>query len=291
MLKPLILLIALWAGSPLWASVQTVEMPGGRSYRIDLPPAPKGAPIILGLHGGGGNPDQFARNTGLSEPALAQGYAVIYPAGSGRGRLAMLAWNAGYCCGRAASKNIDDLAFLGAVIADAAQRFGLDATRVYLTGMSNGSMLAERYAALNPTRVKAVAGISGTMDLSAPVTGPVPLLHIHGTADTHVPYSGGKGSAGLTATVFSPVDGVIASFLKADGALTGPGVQAIIDPADDGMRVIEHEWRDAAGRPMVRLLAVEGGGHVWPGGQRSETGGTLDINANTEVLRFFADHH
>ncbi|OYX18435.1 MAG: hypothetical protein B7Z04_12275 [Rhodobacterales bacterium 32-66-9] len=39
---------------------------GDRFYSIDLPANPKGAPLILALHGGGGDPDQFASSSGSS---------------------------------------------------------------------------------------------------------------------------------------------------------------------------------------------------------------------------------
>jgi polyhydroxybutyrate depolymerase len=282
------LMTLLWLLFPGLALADRQEIRlGDRSYIIDLPAQPMGAPMILGLHGGGGNPAQFARNSGLSGPANTAGYAVIYPAGTGR---LLLTWNGGYCCGAAADRRVDDIAFLDQVIRDATRRFALDGRRVYLTGMSNGSLMAEAYAATRPAAVKAVAGVSGTVDLAAfPVTGAVPLLHIHGTDDPHVPFDGGQGSESLTDTDFNAVADVMAAFRKAQG----PGlteVTRVIDPADDGMTVLETTWskRD---NPVLRLLAIRGGGHVWPGGRRAERqGGTADITANAEILRFFAEH-
>lgn len=279
-----VFLFLMLAASPALAERQQVSLQG-RSYLIDIPPDPSGA-MIIALHGGGGNPEQFARNSGLSGPAMAAGYAVIYPAGSGRGPL--LTWNAGYCCAYAQRNRIDDLGFLDAVVADAQRRFGLDARRLYLTGMSNGSMMAESYAVSRKGRVKAVAGISGTIDLSRYPAVAVPLLHIHGTADTHVPYTGGQGDDSLVKTDFTAVATEIAAFNAAFGTL--PHQERVIDPADDGMRVIETDYT-RAGVAQIRLMTVEGGGHTWPGARRStRQGGTLDISANRELLRFFAEH-
>ena len=278
------LVVLAW---PVWADSQTVEL-RDRSYVIDLPTQAKGAPIILALHGGGGNPDQFASNSGFSKPALRQGYAVIYPAGSGR-LAKLLTWNGGYCCAYAAQANIDDVAFLDAVVADAAQKFGLDAARVYVTGMSNGGLMAEFYGALRPGSVKAVASVSGSLDVEhTRIRGPVPLLHIHGTADTNVPYAGGIGTDGKQATDWSSVDEVIAAFVRAAGEdLTKSS--RVIDPKADETRVIVTDYTDAGGQVVIRLMAVEGGGHAWPGSRRSaKQGGTADIDGNTEVLRFFA---
>jgi polyhydroxybutyrate depolymerase len=274
---------------PVWADSQTVTL-GDRSYVIDLPVPAAGAPMILALHGGGGNPEQFARNSGLTRPALAQGYAVIYPAGSGR-RSGMLTWNGGYCCAYAARQNVDDIGFLDSVVADAAKRFGLDAQRLYVTGMSNGSVMAEVYGAARASKVRAIGAVSGSLDVDhTRITGPVPILVIHGTADDHVPFAGGVGPEGKVPVDWSSVDQVVAAFVRAAGV---PLVKAdrVIDPVKDSTRVLASDYTDSAGRVMVRLLAIEGGGHVWPGGRRAaRDGGTADMDANTEVLRFFALH-
>lgn len=281
MLRTFMLLFAL--ATPAHADRQEVEL-GGRRYLIDLPDRPSGA-MIVALHGGGGSPEQFSKASGFSSVALAEGYAVIYPAGSGRTRL--LTWNAGHCCGYAQRQGIDDIGFLDQVIADAAQRFGLDAGRVYLTGMSNGSMMAETYAARRVPQVKAVAGVSGTIDIANNPAAAVPLLHIHGTADTRVPYRGGQGEDGWVDTSFTSVAQEMAAFAATDAALTK--TERFIDPADDGMRVVQSDWRNRNG-VQIRLLTVEGGGHVWPGGQSKRKVSTADISANTEILRFFAEH-
>ncbi|MCZ8079653.1 MAG: hypothetical protein O9289_10770 [Rhodobacteraceae bacterium] len=282
MLRFIVLLLAL-ATAP--AAAETIRL-GDRSYRIDLPANPQGAPIIIGLHGGGGSADQFARSSGLSRPANRQGYAVIYPEGTGRAAT----WNGGYCCGSAQRNRVDDMAFLDAVIADATRRFGLNPERLYLTGMSNGAIMAETYAARHPGRVDAVAGVAGTMDTGRiRVKGPVPLLHIHGTADAMVPYAGGQGDSSLTRTNFASVASVEAAFLAPFPMLAR--TEHVIDPAADGMRVIERNYADERGRVQVRIQTIEGGGHAWPGSRRAaRQGATQDISATTEVLRFFADH-
>jgi polyhydroxybutyrate depolymerase len=273
--------------SAAWA--ETVRL-GDRLYVIELPAKPQGAPLILALHGGGGSPDQFARASGLAATALPAGYAVAFPAGSGRRGDRLLTWNGGYCCGHAARAGVDDEAFLTAVIDDATDRFGLDADRVYLTGMSNGAIMIETFAARNPGLVRAIAAVSGTMDTSRTrAAGPVPALIIHGTADPMVPFGGGRGDRSLTRTDFASVPSVVVAFLSPWGPVDK--TSRTIDRRDDGtsLTVTDHK---SGGRLVLRLVAVEGGGHHWPGGRKARLteGKTQELDANAEILRFFALH-
>jgi polyhydroxybutyrate depolymerase len=271
------------------AGADTVRL-GDRFYVVELPARPTGAPLIVALHGGGGSPDQFARASGLARAALRAGYAIVFPAGTGRRGESLLTWNGGYCCGYASRNRVDDQAFLTAVIRDATDRYDLDASRVYLTGMSNGSIMIQTFAARNPGLVRAIAGVAGTMDTRRNrVQGRVPALIIHGTADPMVPYGGGQGDTSLTRTEFSSVPAVVEAFLAPWGRVQT--ASRTIDRRNDGtsVKVTDHT---SGGRVVLRLMTIEGGGHHWPGGRKArlDRGKTEEIDANTEILRFFALH-
>lgn len=285
-MRKIALMFALLMSQPLAA--ETVRL-GDRWYEIELPANPKGAPLIVALHGGGGSPDTFGKASGLARAATRAGFAVAFPAGSGKRGDGLLTWNAGYCCGYAARTQADDLGFLKAVAKDAAGRFGVDGSGVYLAGMSNGSMMSETFAAKNPGFVRAVAGVSGPMDTSRTrVQGKVPALIIHGTADTNVPYDGGRGTSSRTRTSFASVASVVKAFLKPWGGVPAE-TSRTIDRKDDGTSVIVTDYQKG-GRVVLRLMTIEGGAHNWPGGRKARKGEgkTQEIDANTEILRFFA---
>lgn len=274
---------------PTAASAETVQL-GDRWYDIALPAEAEGAPLILALHGGGGDPAQFAAASGLAKAATRQGFAVAFPAGTGRRGDRLLTWNGGYCCGSAARRGVDDDAFLQTVVTDAAARFGIDGTEVFVTGMSNGSILAEGFAARHPDLVRAVAGVAGTMDTRRTrVQGKVPALIIHGTADTMVPYGGGQGATSLTRTEFASVASVVEAFLAPWGPL-GKSTRTI-DRQNDATSVVVTDYKSGAALAL-RLMTVEGGAHHWPGGRKARLneGKTREIDANEEILRFFALH-
>jgi polyhydroxybutyrate depolymerase len=283
-----LILLAFLLFLPLAAAAETltrVGLPGGRSYLVAVPTGVANPPLILALHGGGGSPEQFARSSGLTGPALAAGFAVAYPGGTSRGG-PFLTWNGLYCCGAAVTAGVDDVAFLTAVIDDVAARFGTR-PRAYLTGMSNGAIMAQTFAARRPDRVAALATVAGTMDAARLTVGDaIPFLHIHGTSDDMVPYAGGRGRRSVTRTDFASVAEVVAAFRRPHGEL--PAVRSVIDPVRDGTRVMRTAWGRGA-RPDVVLLTVENGGHDWPGGRRARgEGATRDISATEEVIRFFA---
>ncbi len=274
-----ILLLALWPLAAQAQALREVRMADGRWYLAALPEGVAHPPLIVALHGGAGGPEQFARNSGLTARALRAGFAVAWPAGTGRrDRRMLLTWNALYCCGVARQRGVDDVAFLDRVAADARRRFGLGPA-VYATGMSNGAMMAQTWAARRPGSLRAIATVSGTMDAARlDVRGRVPILHIHGLADESVPFTGGQGKRSFAGIAFAPVAAVMADFAAPFGPL------ARSDAVGRGVR--RSLWRDRAGRVRMELVAIEGGGHVWPGG-RGE-GAASPVDADAEILRFFA---
>ena len=66
------------------------SLPSGganRTFLLHLPPHFDGKtplPLVLVLHGGGGNAEGAARMTGFSREADREGFMVVYPNGSGR---------------------------------------------------------------------------------------------------------------------------------------------------------------------------------------------------------------
>jgi polyhydroxybutyrate depolymerase len=269
---------------PAWAELREVTLDDGRSYLFDAPAGVADPPLILALHGGGGSPSQFARSSGLAPAALRAGFAIAFPAGTARRGGPLLVWNGLYCCGHAPGSGVDDLGFLDRVVADAAVRFGTRGP-VFVTGMSNGAILAQTFAATRADRVAALASVAGTMDVTrVRVAGPVRVLHIHGTADAQVPFAGGRGSEGYTDTAFTPVLDSLAAFAAPHGRLTRSSREE--DPTRDGRSLRITEW-SKAGEVRITLIAVQGGPHEWPGSLRARRS-TRDVDATDAVIRFFS---
>ncbi|HEX7131611.1 MAG TPA: alpha/beta fold hydrolase [Iamia sp.] len=221
-----------------------------RTYRLYLPTdRADDAPLVLALHGGTGNGDQFARSSGYDGLAEANGFVVAYPDGTptamGDRRLV---WNAGDCCAAAARDDVDDVGFLTALADRLAEEQDLDPTDVLVVGHSNGAMMAMRLACEAADHVAAAAVQAGTVlvDDCAP-SEPVSAMDLHGTDDRNVPIDGGVGEESRAGVDFPPVREALATFAAAAGC-------------ED---VTVETWGPCPDGVDVELVAVEGAPHAW----------------------------
>jgi polyhydroxybutyrate depolymerase len=92
-----------------------------------------------------------------------------------------------------------------------------------------------------------------------------PLLLIHGTADSVVPWTGGEVNSPNGGRVL-PAPATARWWARAAGADPAPVTAGQTDRFDDGTRV-RTETFCAPGETAARvvLVVVEGGGHGWPG--------------------------
>ena len=145
-------------------------------------------PLAAILHGGFGNGAQAERSYHWDAEADNGHFLVAYPDGLNR------AWNAGTCCGEPQRDNVDDVGFITTMVEAIKQEIPIDRARVYVTGMSNGAMMALRLGCQTGT-FAAIAPVAGTLLTDCSQARPKSVLQIHGTADDRVPYNGGPGKA------------------------------------------------------------------------------------------------
>ena len=236
-----------------------------RTYRLFVPAGiPGRAPLLLALHGGLGSGVQFETNSGFDGLATANGFIVAYPDGVTRfadGTGGARTWNGGKCCGPAVTRNVDDVAFLRAVVKDVAKAQSIDRSRVYAVGHSNGGIMALRLACEASDVFAAVGAQSASLETTgcAPRR-PVSAMQIHGTADTNVPISGGKGS-GIANFSFAPPRKAAQTLAVADGCRARAAKTR--DAANRDL--VLSNWRSCPRGISVEFLAVEGAGHAWMG--------------------------
>jgi polyhydroxybutyrate depolymerase len=206
------------------------------------------------LHGGFGTGLQAERSYGWDGQADTAGFVVAYPDGVGN------TWNAGTCCGPALRGNLDDAAFIDAMIDALVADEHVDPARVFVTGMSNGAMMAYRFACDRPGVAAAIGPVAGSMTVDCAGATPTSVMHIHGLADQNVPYEGGSGTKGFAHDSRPSVPATIERWRSIDGCTAPPAV------ATDGP-VSTSTWAGCASGERVVLTTIEGAGHQWPGSE------------------------
>ena len=114
-----IIIILVLSGVSNADTTDSIDHNGSRHFRIHLPPQyqqGKPLPVVIVIHGGGGNADGVANSTDMNIVADKYGFITVYPSGTGKKEDKFLTWNSGICCGYALENHIDDVGFISAMM-------------------------------------------------------------------------------------------------------------------------------------------------------------------------------
>lgn len=252
------------------------------------------APVVVVLHGGGGNAANAVRMTGFDRVGAREGLVVVYPNGTaGRDRGTLRTWNAGHCCAAAMRNRVDDVGFVGAIIDALVASGRADPSRVYVTGMSNGGMMAHRLGRELSGRIAAIAPVVGAVfgDEAAPQAA-MPAFIVVGADDTTVPASGGSLRLPALFGRGSPADHDVAPAMAQ--ATYWARHNGCGDPTrSESPTTVSSAWTDCRSGAPVIFHSVKGNGHAWPGGAAGRRGAatpTTAFDATEEMWSFFARH-
>lgn len=253
-----------------------------RAFRVFLPPTldrARPAPLVMVLHGGGNTVDDTVKATLFDRQAADGDFIAVYPEGTGR------VWNAGTCCGSAPARKVDDVAFLANVLDQVELDHKVDAARVFVTGVSNGAMMAYRFACERADRVTGVGSVAGAVVVDGcQPSRPVSVIELHGTADPLVPYNGGVPDAPEAAGTpaggpYTSTPAMMQRWAEVDRcpAASAPSVAGPVTTSS---------WAGCGNGSAVTLATVQDGGHVWFGPGLGPADGAVDATA--AIWRFFA---
>ena len=199
-------------------------------------------------------------------PAAAErGMLVVAPDGT-ENRAGKRFWNAtDACCGGRAGDEVDDSAYLSAVIANVRAGHDVDPARIYVMGHSNGGFMSFRMACDHADVIAAIVSIEGaTYDDpgACEPSEPVSVLAVHGTADDTIRYDGGE----IVGTPYPGAEQTVATWADYDGcdehASSGPALP------DGGPLVVDlppatsTRYQGCDGGAEVALWAQAGGTHI-----------------------------
>ncbi|MGI9059808.1 MAG: extracellular catalytic domain type 1 short-chain-length polyhydroxyalkanoate depolymerase [Ktedonobacteraceae bacterium] len=267
---------------------------GKRTYKLYIPSGFTGQPLplLIMLHDCTQSSVDFARGTRMNVLAEKELCFVAYPEQAQPANTSKC-WN----WFQTANQQRDDgePSLIAGITRQIMGNYPVDASRVYVAGLSSGGAMAAIMAATYPDLYAAVGVHSGiaygaAQDLPSAfkvmqqgATGPVRSLHeaipiivFHGDRDTTV----------------SPLnaDRMLEQWLQA-----APDRKSSIRESSSqiagGHAYTRRIYTDAAGRVLAEKWVIKQAGHAWSGG--SPSGSYTDPqgpDASTEMMRFFADH-
>lgn len=264
---------------PRGESQHTLEVDGvERSYLVYLPTeVSEPRAVVFVLHGGGGDGLDVAE---VGESPLSvfrsvadrEGFLVVYPEGRpATDRQGLIGWTDCRNDNIVAS-GADDVGFLASLVRTVSSAYELPFDRVFMAGSSNGAQMSQAFAFHHPEMVGAIASNAGSLPQdprSGPCTNgpsePVPILLLHGTADSLMPFDGGcvadLGGACARGRVVSAED-TRDRWLVINGLFGVSPSEAIVDiePTDGGTA---HRFVYDGSAP-VEWWRLDNSGHAAP---------------------------
>ncbi|WP_273566885.1 alpha/beta hydrolase family esterase [Maribacter halichondriae] len=285
-------------------NTKTIQHDGvERTYHMYLPSnfdESNDTPLVFALHGGGGTGTNFEDDVSagtLTTAAESRGMILIMPNGIDK------RWNDGRPEIFGNDSMYDDVGFIAAIIDDMIQNYGVDANRVYVTGISNGGLMSIRLAMDLSNKITAIAPVTAqiTTAIQSKVPElPISIMIVNGEEDPLVPYNGGcilgpfvpdcmRGEVLSTAAS-------IEKFVDHNQCANPSETQPIIDTIPtDGTSVEISGHKGCEQGTEVVLVRVIGGGHTWPSGAQYLSPNLVgvvskEINASEMILDFFLSH-
>jgi polyhydroxybutyrate depolymerase len=243
---------------------------------------PESAPLVVVMHGYGGNGAWVREHLGWVELADQEGFAVCFPEGT-LDEQGNQFWNVGY--ERHLDSEIDDNAFIVTLVRHLQERHDLDPDRTFATGFSNGGDMSIQLAAVAPESFRAIGPVVGTMMeplyASCSPDIPRPMIAFNGTDDQVTRFAGDLANDDGWGP-YESTPNIIALWRDLnDTELVTTTTLPDLDPEDGSIVELERHHSNRHGRE-VRLYRVVGGGHDWPG-----VSGNMDVDATGEIWRFF----
>lgn len=244
-----------------------------RQYRLYIPQSYQAgtpAALVFGFHGNNGQADWFEGTSRLSPLADRENFIAVYPQGAGE-HPTWETW-----------EGSKDVQFIRDLIDRLEILCSIDPARIYATGLSLGGGMANRLACDLSDRIAAIGPVAGAYlnaDLCSP-SRPVPVMAVHGTADSIIFYNGfppGGNSPGAYFTVGVPIPQWASAWAQRNGCNARSSIVFREDP------VSGQQWGNCRAGADVLLYTIRDGEHNW-------ATPAAEFNVEQSIWDFFSRH-
>lgn len=255
-------------------------------HKPDTVPAGKTLPVVLALHGGGGNGKGMRDSYGFKRNVEAGHLIAVYPT----------AIKASWAVGGlpTANPNVrpdhDDVGFLDAVMDEVIGAEAIDRSRMFVTGASRGGFMTQYYLPRTKHPYRAAGTVITSMSRhiadSFELSVPIDFAMIIGDKDNFMPWEGKEWIKGEPRFDLLPVEEAIQVVVRANGLDGTPTTVSSLGNRNkrDGCTNELRVWSTPEEDVRVALVKVIGGGHVVPGRWQCK-----DFNHAAAMLTFFND--
>jgi polyhydroxybutyrate depolymerase len=266
MIRFLAVLLALSCANAMAAETITVDGKP-RTFTSQLPDK-KPAPLVIVLHGNTQTGVDMITRTAWPAVAQHEGFAVVFPDGLNHSWADLRPNN--LRAGRVPPHGTDDVAFITKLVEKFVADGIADPKRIYVTGISNGGAMTMTLVCKRADLFAGAASVVMNLtDQSANLchpSRPVPMLMMNGTADTLVPYKGGRGTSRFAVDGFWSTEKTLGFWRKSNGCEAKDAAVTELEDIDrnDRSTVTRIDSKCPPGRDVV-LYRVNDGGHRMPG--------------------------
>jgi poly(hydroxyalkanoate) depolymerase family esterase len=270
---------------------------GSRNYKLYIPRRleDSGRGLLVMLHGGTQDGDDFAAGTRMNDLAEEHGFIVAYPSQS-KAANPSLCWN--WFSPDHQKRGAGEPSIIAGITREIVAAYAVDPHLVFVAGLSAGGAMAAVMAATYPDLYAAVGVHSGLPYLSA----------------TNLPsaFAAMRGDAGPRGRRSRKSRGVADNFPRrrtivfhgdadkivhpsnagkiVEGSKVGESIERVETCSSTGKPYTRTVIRDQSGVVVVEQWLLHGSGHAWSGG--SADGSYTDPHgpdASREMLRFFLE--
>ena len=224
-----------------------------RQYLIYIPSSYSSAtqtPVLFAFHGFGGYNQYFINTADFRSLADQFNFIAVYPQGlvCGDGTT----WNTNPPGGDNKCSQ-DDIGFFAALLNEISGNYNIDASKVFLTGYSNGADFSYSMACYQSSLVTAIAPVSGLMPMNdsseCQPSHATSVMIFNGTIDYSRPYNGIAG-------YMMSVDQIVAYWSQYNNTDSSPQTNIVGD-------IENYTYLNGDNNSTVDLFKIVNGGHYW----------------------------